>query len=212
MTDWIRAAGRRACVVVMAAAAWAFASGMAEATHNASAPKAPSGGSGKELLVFDLNRKVTKADKGFPWFVPPPANGNWKSPVNYAEGTYHVRVQVRSQPKAQNMRIQFCIWQDNLKLENCSSMGNVKGSPGTVVTWSLPVSKMWKKNGKVIDYSRPRQRIGAAIWNHKGPVSDFASFRWNGENPDAWYPLDMRMTVVVVAKGASFGGWDKYTK
>jgi len=27
---------------------------------------------------------------------------------------------------------------------------------------------------------------------------------------DEWYPLDFRFTVVVVAKGGGFSGWDTY--
>ena len=42
------------------------------------------------------------------------------------------------------------------------------------------------------------------------PVSDKQGWNWNGENPDNWYPLDLRFTVVVVEKGAGFSGWDNY--
>ena len=40
-----------------------------------------------ELLVFEVNRSVTKADRGFPRDRPPKAaaNGNWKTPVNFAQ-------------------------------------------------------------------------------------------------------------------------------
>ena len=31
-----------------------------------------------------------------------------------------------------------------------------------------------------------------------------------GLHPSFWYPLDVRITVVAVAKGATFGGWGKY--
>ena len=37
-----------------------------------------------ELLIFDWNKPVTTAQKGFPWDKPPKQNGNWVSPVNYA--------------------------------------------------------------------------------------------------------------------------------
>ncbi len=217
MKERIFAVARLArAALVAAVAVTAFGVGTAQATHNSgsgSSGGSSAGSSGaKELVIFDWNKPVPKSLGGFPRFVPPPQNGNWKSPVNYAEGTFYVRVQVKKQPKPQNMRIQFCMWQDNLSRENCSTHGNVKGTPGNVVTWSLPVSKMWKKNGKAIDYTRSRQGISAPIWNQKSPVSNYTGFNWGGENPDLWYPLDMRMTVVVVAKGATFSGWDKFIK
>ena len=94
-----------------------------------------------ELLVFDINRPITTADRGFPRNDPPrpEANGDWTNPINFAEGTLYMRVAVRSQPKAQAMRLQFCIWQDNFKLESCAPLADVSGTPGTVVTWSRAI-------------------------------------------------------------------------
>ncbi len=166
-----------------------------------------------ELLVFQVNRAVTVADRGFPRDDPPKAaaNGNWVSPTTFAEGTFHYRVQIRSQPKAQNMRIQFCAWQDQFVLESCGSQKDIRGDAGTVATWSQPVDDIWKKNGIGVDWRRPRQRYGLAIKNAQGlPVSNFLGWNWNGENPANWYPLDMCTTVVVVAKGATFSGWQNY--
>lgn len=71
--------------------------------------------------------------------------------------------------------------------------------------WEKPVQELWKKDDKIIDWPRPRQRYGFAIKNSQGkPVSDYRGWNWNGEDPDEWYPLDAQMAVVVVAKGASF--------
>ena len=41
-------------------------------------------------------------------------------------------------------------------------------------------------------------------------MSNYNGWNWNGEDPTEWYPLDMRYTVVVVAKGATFSGWGNY--
>lgn len=181
-------------------------------TGSTTSSKTTSTSSSKEVLVYDWNKPVTKGEKGFPRSFPPKGNGNWKSPTDFANGTYHYRVQIKKQPKAQDMKLQYCVWQDNFTRENCGKQVKLKGSPGTVVTWSQPVTGMWRKNGSTIDYGRARQADGFAIWNNKGPVSDYAGMKWSGANPSDWYPLDVRMTVVVVAKGATFSGWDKYTK
>ncbi len=166
-----------------------------------------------QLLVFEVNRNVTKADRGFPRNDPPrpEANGNWRTPVNYAEGTIYYRVEIRRQPTPQNMKLQFCIWQDNFHLESCGIQKAVYGNASTVVAWSQTIPSMWKKGGRSIDWSRPRQRYGLAIKNAAGkPISDYNGWRWNGANPDQWYPLDMYFTVVVVPKGAQFNGWQNY--
>lgn len=174
----------------------------------------PTPGSGQELVVYDWNRPVTKADHGFPRDYPPraSANGNWVTPVNYAQGTLYFRAEIRSQPVPQDMRLQICIWQFNFVREMCGPMKQVWGTPGNVVTWSVAISQMYKKNGVSIDWTKPRQTVGVAIKTRTGrPVSDYLGWNWNGQDPNKWYPLNMRFTTVVVAKGATFSGWDKWT-
>ena len=144
------------------------------------------------------------------------ANGNWITPVNYADGTLYYRIEVHSQPVPQDMLIQFCFWQEkngyNFELENCGPMQRVRGTSGTVETWSVKVRDMWKLNGKSIEWNRARFRNGMAIKNKNGdPVSNFQGWNWNGEDPKKWYPLDIRFKVVVVANGAQFSGWENYT-
>ena len=178
-----------------------------------SAGAAAAATSATELLVYDLNRAVTKRDHGFPKDLPPraAANGDWTTPVNFAEGTLYFRVQIRRQPTPQDMKIQFCVWQYKYTLENCVKPKAVRGTAGNVVTWSQTVQSMWKKGGNSIDWVNPRQRYGLAIKTSRGkPVSSLKGWNWSGQNPNAWYPLDMHVTVVVVAKGASFGGWNPY--
>ncbi len=175
------------------------------------------GGSGDNLVVLDINRPVVLGDHGFPGVFPSssdPINGNWFSPINYAEGTLHVRVQIRSQPVAQTNKMQFCIWQYNYTLETCSrQLHTVTGTPGNVVTWTETIESMWKMNGVPMDWAGPRQRYAVAIKNAQGnPVSDYNSWDWYGENENSWYPLDMRFTVVLVPKGGSFGGWNDYIR
>jgi len=164
---------------------------------------------GEELLVFDWNEPVTKDHSGFAVDNPPIANGNWTTPINFAQGTLYFRAEIRSQPKPQaDMRLGFCFWQG--EAENCNG-SKVPGYEGTIVTWSVPVADLWKKNGLAVNWASPRKRNGFAVRNKNNlPVSDNQGWNWNGENPNDWYPLDLRFTVVVVEKGAGFSGWDNY--
>jgi len=166
-----------------------------------------------ELLVFDWNEKVQKSHRGFPWDEEGEilANGDWTSPTNFAGGTLYFRAEIISQPTPQaNMQLQFCIWQSD-GLETCGSLHTVPGTSGTVRTWDSNISLMWKKDGNPLDWDRPRFRNGVAIKNGAGnPVSNYEGWNWFGENPDHWYPLDMRFTVVVVAEGETFSGWNNY--
>lgn len=166
-----------------------------------------------EILVFEINRDVVQSDRGFPKDHPPKAsaNGDWTNPVNFADGTMYYRMEVREIPRNQDMQVQFCVWQDSFSLENCGERGKLYGKAGAVITWSQPVQEMWKKDGKYIDWSRERQRYALVIRNQAGkPVSNNLGWDWYGENPDHWYPMDIRFTTVVVAKGATFSGWQNY--
>lgn len=144
------------------------------------------------------------------------ANGDWTQPINYAEGTLYFRAEVREMPSNQDMRLQFCFWQqegtDRFALETCGSQQPISFRGSTVVAaWSQEIGKMWKKNGVPLDWSRARYRNGVAIKNPQGlPVSDYNGWNWNGEDPSEWYPMDLRFTVVVVEKGKTFSGWENY--
>lgn len=168
-----------------------------------------------ELLVFDWDEPVLKSDSGFPGETPKgDANGNWTHPPKFAQGTYHMRVEIHSQPIAKDMQVQYCVWQkypgETEQREACADRMELKGTPGTKATWSEAIEEMWTKYDP-IDYSKDRKRHGAVIRNKAGkPVSAKQEWNWNGEDPDEWYPLDWRFSVVVVAKGETFSGWSNY--
>ncbi len=171
--------------------------------------------SAAEMKVFDWNTTITESNRGFPHNTPPLENGNWVSPINYAQGTFHIRIEIRNQPVPQTMKLQFCIWQEKdgnrFGLESCTSQTLVTGNPGTVVTTSQAIAKMWKLNGKPIEWQRARYRNGIAVKTSEGlPVSNFQGWNWNGEDPKKWYPLNLRYTVVVVSEGSTFSGWENY--
>jgi hypothetical protein len=167
---------------------------------------------GEELLVFDWNKLVEQSHHGFPWDLPPmeSANGDWTTPINFAEGTLYIRAEVRGMPTHKDMQLQFCFWQFVNTNEECTSLQPISFTGNTVVvTWSQKVDSMWEKSP--IDWTQPRHRNGVAIKNSAGkPVSDYSNWNWNGEIPTEWYPMDLRFTVVVVEKGKGFSGWDNY--
>jgi hypothetical protein len=187
-------------------------------TPTATSSPTPEGPPGDdELVVVDWDELVTKADRGFPRDYSPSEeiNGDWTQPINFAEGRFYFRVEIFSQPVPQEMLLQLCFWQavgeNDVALENCAKKETVWGTPGNVVIWSSDIEDMSKKDGIPIDWTRPRSRIGIAIKNNQDlPVSDIGDWNWNGEDPDAWYPIDWRFTAVVVAKDAEFSGWGNY--
>ncbi len=169
------------------------------------------GGSGSELLVYEWDGPVPQSANGFPKHQPPTENGDWETPIDYANGTLHFYVRIRKMPVVKDMQLQYCVWQDGTKsAEQCADRGSLTGNPGAVLTWSDQVQNMWSYPGRPkIDWSRARYRDSVVVRNGRGkPVSGF--FDWSGEDPKEWYPLDWHFMVVVVESGKAFSGWDNY--
>jgi hypothetical protein len=178
-------------------------------------------GGAAEILAWDLNRPVTTADNGFPWSYSPPENYNWTTPIDYAHGTVHYRMEIRScAGSGQDVCIQMCYHQDNLSRESCSSGRSFRtftagSQEPVVITWSEALSSWWQYSS--IDWTRARQRIMLAI--KKGtstggtPISNICcGWNWAGLDPNQIYPIDMRWTAVVVAPGSTFSGWGTYVE
>lgn len=169
------------------------------------------GETGKELLAYEWNGEVPQSERGFPKYEPPTENGDWTSPTNYAEGTLHFYVKIRSMPQPQDMKLQYCVWQNGTNnAEQCADTGSLTGNPGTTLTWLDTVQGMWvKPSAPPIDWAKPRFRDAISIKNKQnGPVSPV--FDWSGEDPSLWYPINWHFMVVVVEKGKAFSGWDNY--
>lgn len=168
-----------------------------------------------ELVFFDWSGPVTKAWHGFPSEQPPRENGDLTAPYNYGEGTFHIRAEIFSQPIAQNMRLQFCVWQpyngDAYGNEQCGKLRSVTGNPGSILTWSETEASMWVLHP--IEWDRSRTRVSFVVKNSDNdPISDYLGWNWFGEDPDAWYPLNIRFTIILVAKGQVFSGWNNYSQ
>jgi hypothetical protein len=162
-----------------------------------------------ELLVFDWNGPITTDHHGAPSPDPLPEwNGDWTQPVIFAQGTIHLRIEVRRMPQPQSMRLQICWWQDGR--ETCTRAGKIVGQPGAATTWSQEVARLWSLDERPVDWSRPRANGIFVRDGRNAIVSDHGDWNWAGHDPADWFPLDVRFTAVVVEAGGTFSGWDSY--
>jgi hypothetical protein len=150
---------------------------------------------------------------------------NWKSPYDYQNGLFYFRYEIISQPELpgggyEPFGISFCIWADRnyepgLWKENCSNITWFTG-PGSTIEISENPSAWWTKNGG-IDWSALDKlwRFGNPFWVAGG--CPLASANCTCADPSIWtnertkyLPLNLRLTIVAVAQGQSFLGWDYY--
>ena len=206
-----------AAVVVAAAAIWTAAVAAQEEDPGAVTRASAQADGDCGIVIYDWNEPVTRDDRGFPSEKPPRENFDWTAPVNYMTGEFFYRAEVINQPVPQQMRLQLCFWQperpdgNQYRLESCGPMAKVEGTSGQVITWNAKIEDLWQNDKPRVDWAKPRSRASVAIKNSSRlPVSNHSGWNWNGENPDAWYPLNMHFTGVVVPEGGEFCGWDYY--
>lgn len=152
---------------------------------------------------------------------------NWKTPYDYQNGLFYFRYEVISQPQLsgggyQPFELSFCIWADRgfepgKWKENCSSRTGVFNGPGSVITRSETPATWWAKEWGGIDWTRMDKlwRFGNPFWYNTSYL--LASSGCTNAPPEIWtnerskfFPMQLRISIVAVAQGETFLGWDHY--
>ena len=170
----------------------------------------------KEFLVYDEVRTFTDSENGFHYFqYEVGAPSNWRSPDDYYGGTWYFRYQILDVPSNTNYQLSTCIWSDwvnssNFK-ETCSGQALINSAEGSYFHESSP-SNWWKKDGVPVDFSKPNNihQLGVVLWTENlCNVSPWVSPNCWGER-SKFLPMRIRVTIVAVANGTSFSGWQNY--
>jgi hypothetical protein len=150
---------------------------------------------------------------------------NWKKPNDFEVGNFHLKFEILEQPTHNAFKVQLGFWQDKDKegghSETISSHVLIEGGPGTLVTADLGTPSTWweLRTDQPVDFSRPGDfyLIGLALWKAE-PLCIPMAQGWSNsntcENPEQaaleFFPMKARVTVVAVAEGHTFSGWDNY--
>ena len=177
---------------------------------------------GPEILVFDWNKPIPKAEGRFiegvtrwkPTNQPVRNNFDWTAPPNYANGTYYVRVLIKSMRASDDFKIIFNHWQMiNGKLAETNFQPadlqfSYRGAPITRL-FAFPVSRM------VSNHTWDPHHFAPFNWAVKRDLvgfffPNFAVSKPNVKLAPNVYPVNLRFTVVNVAPAGSFSGWQAY--
>lgn len=166
-----------------------------------------------EFLIVDEEYTYDKSLNGFKWWnigEIENAPSNWKSPYDYEFGQMYERYEVISQATDRPAKLQFGFWQDKGARESLSSHTRVNG-PGTISTRNSSPSTWWEKDQtKPVDFSRPGDflHLGIPLWSDNTKLVT----TWSPNNDwvlhDQYLPMRVRATIVAVAQGSEFSGWD----
>jgi len=170
-----------------------------------------------ELLIIDSVITTTVDDHGFVYFDAPASGGNnWRSPYDFYNGSFQCRFEIRNYPSQKTFLINVCIWADIVGnwqkwKETCTDQVFINGN-GVYTAESSP-STWWNLNDPV-DFSRADDfdHMGFVLWceNYKN-LSDYASSSqscWDQRN--SFLTLTLRISIVSVASGYTFSGWEEY--
>lgn len=151
----------------------------------------------------------TRPNAAFPLANPVPAN--WASPVNYAGGAAHFRLEILNKPTSAAIRYQPCLERGATRACATAQILSDSGATRTVYTWSLPLAQ-WTPAG--FSWSTRPDRLILILQDAYGrPILPEGP---GNPNP-AWvgqpyvllyYPMSVRFSAAVAAAGAAFPGWN----
>jgi hypothetical protein len=166
-----------------------------------------------EMLIIDSVMTITTNDNGFASFNAPANRGNnWLGPYDFYNGTFQCRYEILQYPSQKTFLINLCIWSDVVEnwenyRETCSKQVTINGK-GVFTSQSSPSS--WWKLDEPVDFSRVDDfyNMGIILWCENYQNLSYGEDCWNQRYD--FLPLTIRLTVVAVAKGYTFSGWENY--
>ena len=153
---------------------------------------APRRAHAEQFVLLDLTYEATSANTMNSHFNAKPAAGipaNWRTPINYANGSAHVRFEVLSAPSATKTLYNICF--ENTAM-SCLGYPPAYSGPG-VTNFSNQFSMFWNYN--VIDWSKPITNVALVLKNER-------ELKVHGD--PAHYPYKMHVTITVVAPGSTY--------
>lgn len=122
------------------------------------------------------------------------APANWRSPIDYAAGKIHVRVQVLEKPSDMKTLCNVCFKASDVL--TCMPYPEPYTKPG-VYESEPKISSFWQY--EMYDWTRPVERVNVVVKDENG--------RFVQGNP-AFFPTKLRVTVTVIPPGERFIGTD----
>ena len=130
------------------------------------------------------------ADSHYRVMPLPGTPADWKSPVDYASGTAHVRLEVFTKPTDTPTKFQVCFE----ATPTYTAVG--------VIDWETPFSSFWSPPGEMVDWTQGTKKIALILKDTKNgkPSTDNV-----GAVTAALYtPTQVRMVVTIVAPGSTY--------
>jgi hypothetical protein len=133
---------------------------------------------------------------------------NWKSPVNYYNGSIYLRYEVLEKPSDKQVALQLCVWQDSFGKESCGRVMLYTKKDIYYVKMGGP-STWWNKSGGAIDWTRKMQKTSFMHKNEGYAGSLLADNAcgaacYKGTDLYDHIPIKYHISAYLVSAGGSF--------
>ena len=190
----------------------------------------PTGGTGKQITLFDAKNIVQDFDQYAQPNANWPSGGSMKSPVNYADGRAYMRLEILSKPTSINMAAQVCFWFQYDGKSFANKYEETCSSPSTLMQFTdeglyyfeiRSPSTWWSQNGS-------NNKTGQFDWGKKPHVARImfkdlktgtlffekscGSACWSGGDARDHTPVKFNAELIFVEKGKTFSppsDWNK---
>ena len=145
---------------------------------------------------------------------------DWTTPDDYYNGVFYMRFEIISQKTSTPVGLQFGLWQllppETGELHETMSGIRTLYGPGNVGYLNSSPSTWWRLDSN-FDYTQMdlTWHMGINPWKMDPYYGQNLQIRQ--ENPGVWaerntywFPMKVYVTIVAVASGYSFSGWDNY--
>ncbi len=141
---------------------------------------------------------------------------NWLTPYDFYNGQVYTRYEIISQASSTPVALQFGIWQKlpptTGHLYETMAEQRVLNGPGSVAINNSSPKDWWTLDGGV-DYTKMDQvwHFGINPWKTE-PAQQIRQENatiWDSRFT-YWFPMKVKVTVVAVAAGHTFSGWNNY--
>jgi hypothetical protein len=124
---------------------------------------------------------------------------SWRTPTDFSGGKAYVRIEVKKKPnETQSTMYQFCLIQS--QDYTCSQY--TKFSKAGIYEWSADLARFWQSHA-AYDWGKKPSQIHLIVKDPNQVGIDSGSNFIGAPNTGLYLPLDIRITIWIVSKGAT---------
>jgi MYXO-CTERM domain-containing protein len=152
--------------------------------------------SADQFVLVDADYVHTKESHAYA--TPGPGQpANWKTPIDYANGTAYYRLEVFEKPSTENLNMGVCFVGGSY-----CCFGYQRFTKPGVYEWSSPIPTMWQFD--TMDWSKKITEVPFIMRDRDAIKVDSTEKYYGAPSTALYFPMRSHLTVTIVSKGGTF--------